>query len=95
MRKLAYKQRSLITLYPIRIQTRVIAEMTVRSCCSRAVPGLMVVARVKDMRIRAPYHGLFAQERLHHRVSMLIDKDFRTFLRFARSNSRILTRKRN
>jgi len=31
----------------------------------------MVVVGVKDIQLRAPYLELFAQERLHHKISML------------------------
>ena len=48
-------------------------------CCSRAIPGLMVGVRVKDIQLRASYYGLFAQERLHHRVSMLTGEELHNF----------------
>ena len=85
----------IITLQPIRMQTRVKAEMTVHyhSGCPRAIPGLMVAARVTDIQFRAPFRGLFAQESLHHRVSRLTDKELHIFLRFVLSSSPILNPK--
>jgi len=39
----------------------------------------MVVVGVKDIQLRAPYHGLFARERLHHKVSRLAGEELHNF----------------
>jgi len=39
----------------------------------------MVVVGVKDIQLRVPYHGLFAQARLHHKVSRLTSEELHNF----------------